>query len=512
MVNCVVNEDLSCFAIQEHWSKRQLDEKDHKYRNIFLRDRDRILYSTEFRRLSGKTQVFVVGFDDNCRTRLTHTMEVAQIARTISSSIGLNVDLTEAIALGHDVGHTPFGHVGERFLSLLMNGCYNVRKLNQYLPDEERGFKHNWQSLRVVSSLEKYYKQYPNVGINLTNFTRWGILNHTKLDYDSCFYSLQCKNCDNQNKIKYKCGYMNKMGDCPSDGNHSRGFYSVYEEQLSTSYDWSYEAFVVAMADEIAQRHHDIEDGIIANIIRKDVLIDKIEELFGEFLSKEDSEAIKEIRIETKEQYYIPLLSRLIVNLLATKVIENSKENLLEIKQDKNINSSEDFRLIREKLNIDKERERISYRSKKDGTSFEQAEEKLKDFLYHILLCSNLAQRMDGKSNFLLRQITKAYVTNPQQLPDNTIFALFENFRMRLDKAANNNEIITRLKDIKVEIKDFNEKEIGLLRVTLDKLHKSGIKEYNYALLRTICDHISGMTDKYAIEQYQALYGSSSRF
>lgn len=93
-----------------------------------------------------------MGFDDHCRTRLTHTIEVAQIAKNISQSIGLNVDLTEAIALGHDVGHTPFGHVGERFLNLLMNGCYDTRKFNKNLPENEKGFKHNWQSLRVVST------------------------------------------------------------------------------------------------------------------------------------------------------------------------------------------------------------------------------------------------------------------------------------------------------------------------------------------------------------------------
>ena len=212
----VSSKDLNCFAIQVDWAKRQTHEEEHKYRDKFSRDRDRILYSKEFRRLSGKTQVFVVGFDDNCRTRLTHTLEVLQIATTISKSIGLNVELTEAIALGHDVGHTPFGHVGERFLNRLMNGCYNVHGMNLDMPEEEKGFKHNWQSLRVVSSLEKYSREFS--GINLTNFTRWGILNHTSLSYGKCEFKIK-----NNNKFRD----INKMEDCKQS--LSTDFYSSYK-------------------------------------------------------------------------------------------------------------------------------------------------------------------------------------------------------------------------------------------------------------------------------------------
>lgn len=97
---------INCFAVQPQWAESKENEPAHKCRDEFARDRDRIMCSKEFRRLSGKIQVFVVGFDDNCRTRLTHTIEVAQIAKTISYNVGLNVVLTDAIALGHDVGHT----------------------------------------------------------------------------------------------------------------------------------------------------------------------------------------------------------------------------------------------------------------------------------------------------------------------------------------------------------------------------------------------------------------------
>jgi len=138
---------------------RQSPMQECDVRTAFQRDRDRILHSKSFRRLKDKTQVFLSPVGDHYRTRLTHTLEVSQIARTISKSIRLNEDLTEAIALGHDLGHTPFGHAGED-------------ALDELLPD---GFRHNEQSLRVVDVLERDGK-----GLNLTFEVRDGILKHSK--------------------------------------------------------------------------------------------------------------------------------------------------------------------------------------------------------------------------------------------------------------------------------------------------------------------------------------------
>jgi dGTPase len=142
---------------------RQRDEEKCEFRTDFQRDRDRIVHSKSFRRLMHKTQVFLAPEGDHFRTRLTHTLEVAQIARTIARALSLNEDLTEAIAVGHDLGHTPFGHNGEEFL-------------NQRHPD---GFRHNVQSLRVVDVLERREDQF---GMNLTMEVRDGILNHTGSD------------------------------------------------------------------------------------------------------------------------------------------------------------------------------------------------------------------------------------------------------------------------------------------------------------------------------------------
>ena len=151
-------ENLSEFAVKSAFSKgRKIYEKQDDIRTCFKRDRDRIIHSKAFRRLMYKTQAFIAPEGDHYRTRLTHTIEVSQIARTIAMALRLNEDLTEAIALGHDLGHTPFGHLGER-------------DLNRVMPE---GFYHNKQSIRVVEKVEKDGR-----GLNLTLEVLDGILNH----------------------------------------------------------------------------------------------------------------------------------------------------------------------------------------------------------------------------------------------------------------------------------------------------------------------------------------------
>jgi dGTPase len=157
-------EDLSRYAVKSRFSRGRLKyEEPSAIRTAFQRDRDRIIHCKAFRRLMHKTQVFITPLGDHYRTRLTHTLEVSQIARTLSRALNLNEDLTEAIALGHDLGHTPFGHVGEDVL-------------NELYP---KGFRHNEQSLRVVDLLENNGQ-----GLNLTWEVRDGILNHSKTRVD----------------------------------------------------------------------------------------------------------------------------------------------------------------------------------------------------------------------------------------------------------------------------------------------------------------------------------------
>jgi dGTPase len=155
--------ELAPYAMKaRHTRGREHPEEEHAYRTAYQRDRDRIIHSSAFRRLEYKTQVFVNTFGDYYRTRLTHTMEVAQIARTIARALGLNEDLTEAIALAHDIGHGPFGHTGEDALAGVMR--------------EHGGFEHNRQALRIVDVIERKYPSFP--GLNLTAEVRDSLLKH----------------------------------------------------------------------------------------------------------------------------------------------------------------------------------------------------------------------------------------------------------------------------------------------------------------------------------------------
>ncbi len=148
---------------------RKYPEPPHPYRNAYARDRDRVIHSRAFRRLEAKTQVFTTRYSDHFRNRLTHTIEVAQIARTVSEALGLNTDLAEALALVHDIGHPPFGHAGER-------------KLDELLRPYGDRFDHNLQALRIVEQFEQRYLDFP--GLNLTFEVREGIVKHSR-DYDA---------------------------------------------------------------------------------------------------------------------------------------------------------------------------------------------------------------------------------------------------------------------------------------------------------------------------------------
>src|SRR5690349_24259820 len=144
---------------------RRYPEPEHPYRNAFQRDRDRIIHARAFRRLEAKTQVFTQGMSDHFRNRLTHTIEVSQIARTVASALQLDEDLTEALALAHDIGHPPFGHAGEDELNLQMQRF------------GER-FNHNLHALRIVETFEQRYARFP--GLNLTFEVREGIIKHSR--------------------------------------------------------------------------------------------------------------------------------------------------------------------------------------------------------------------------------------------------------------------------------------------------------------------------------------------
>ncbi|NLC76362.1 MAG: deoxyguanosinetriphosphate triphosphohydrolase [Clostridia bacterium] len=226
-------------------------EQPCEVRTEFQRDRDRSIHSKSFRRLKDKTQVFVIAEGDHYRTRLTHTLEVAQIARTIARALRLNEDLTEAIALGHDLGHTPFGHAGEE-------------ALNAVCPD---GFKHNEQSLRVVENLEG------GNGLNLTWEVRDGILNHTGNGFPSTLEGQVVRIADRVAYINHDIddamrGGLITMADLPRDclailgAKHRDRINTMVRDLILTSWD----SDRITMSDEVRQATDELRNFLFARV------------------------------------------------------------------------------------------------------------------------------------------------------------------------------------------------------------------------------------------------------
>jgi len=246
-------------------------------RSHFQRDRDRIVHANAFRRLEYKTQVFVNHEGDWFRTRLTHSLEVAQIARVIASSLRLDVDLTEAIALAHDLGHTPFGHAGQDEL----NRC-----LQELVPEAD-GFEHNLQSLRVVDELEERYPDFD--GLNLCFETREGILKHCSLSN------------------------ARKLGDV------GQRFIDRTQPSL--------EAQLANLADEIAYNNHDIDDGLRSGLITLDQLLNVP-------IVAQHFEAVRRRWPDIPQKRAVAETIRQMINTLIMDVTTTTEGNLARVKPD----------------------------------------------------------------------------------------------------------------------------------------------------------------------------------
>ena len=266
---------LEPYAVKSINSKGRIyKEAENSIRSPYQRDRDRIIHSSSFRRLKHKTQVFVNTEGDHYRTRLTHSMEVSQIARTLARSLSLNEDLSETLSLSHDLGHPPFGHAGEEAL----NHC-----MERY-----GGFDHNIQTLRIVTFLEnKYYKFY---GLNLTIETLEGLIKHNGPVKDIIPY----------NKILKEDLFNNKIT------------FNTFP---------SLEAQVAAISDDIAYNNHDLQDGLRAGLFT----IKKISSI--PYLSKLINKHVKNIKNFRKE-IIINQIVRDLINLMVMDVINTTNKNL----------------------------------------------------------------------------------------------------------------------------------------------------------------------------------------
>ena len=257
--------NLSKFAVPFKSKGRFFKEKKTDLRNDFQRDRDRIVHSTAFRRLKHKTQVFVNTSGDHFRTRITHSMEVSQIARTLSKFFNLNEDLSETLSLAHDLGHTPFGHAGEEALNYCMRN--------------NGGFDHNIQTLRIITILENRYYEFK--GLNLSLETLDGLIKHNG----------PIKNLSKLNKILGKNFFKNK---------------------INFKLNSSLEAQIASISDDIAYNSHDLEDGLKSNLFELNHLKDI------PVLNKIISKHIKKLN-----KYSIDLVIRQIIREIINEMVND---------------------------------------------------------------------------------------------------------------------------------------------------------------------------------------------
>ena len=269
-----INNKLSKLAVSRQSKGRLFKEKKTNLRNDFQRDRDRIVHSTAFRRLKHKTQVFVNTSGDHYRTRITHSLEVSQIARTLAKYFNLNEDLSETLSLAHDLGHTPFGHAGEEELNKCMKNF--------------GGFDHNIQTLRIVTILENRYYNFK--GLNLSIETLDGLIKHNG----------PVKDCSKLNRILGK---------------------NFFKKKINFKLNSSLEAQIASISDDIAYNSHDLEDGLKSNLFKLSHLKD-IPEL---------NKIITTHRKKLKK-YSIDLVIRQIIrdviNKMVRDVIITTKKNL----------------------------------------------------------------------------------------------------------------------------------------------------------------------------------------
>jgi len=366
----------ACGSVGAH-ATRRFAETAHEYRTAFQRDRDRIIHSRAFRRLKHKRQVFLITDGDHFRTRLTHTLEVAQISRTMARALGLNEDLVEAIALGHDLGHTPFGHLGEAVLNEILQGRDTLDGVLDgpalALKSSEGkagfgGFKHNYQSLRIVDGLEQ---KYEFSGLNLTAPVREGILKHTRLK---------------RGQYQYPNFDFEAL---------------AFELDAATTI----EGQIVAIADEVAQRTHDLEDGMRAGLakveqVRALEIVRRVEERLP--IAQLLSTSPTAITGDHDYVYRNELINGLI-NLLVSDIIQQTLQQLEKFSEHWGRLSFFNEEVVRFSPEID------------------PLQKELNSFIYRQIIFVPSVQRADMQVREVLRTLFRLYYQDPRLVPDSNL-------------------------------------------------------------------------------------------
>jgi dGTPase len=420
---------LALFAVlsTEARRRRPTGQPEESSRLTFQRDRDRILHARAFRRLKHKTQVFVPHVADHPRTRLTHTLEVAQLGRTIARALGLNEDLVEAVALGHDLGHTAFGHTGETVLDEILHGRNPEVRLPAAVVAEAGSFKHNYQSLRVVDLLEW---RYDHPGLNLTDQVREGILKHTR----------------------WRVGFDFPL---PDPGG------------LALDRPCHLEGQTVAVADEIAQQTHDLEDGLRAGSVSFET-VEKLE------ISRRIIDGLGDrYRSETRRWLRQSTLLRELIGFFVQDVVETSARRIGTFLERHAVGDHAAF--------VEHARE-VSQTTVWFSRETQALFDELKAFIYQFIINHIDVNRQDWRARKVVTALYRAFWTNPLTLPSYVLLR------------AHGELGFPYLRDVPLaEVAD----EVA------GRYHASS------GFARLIADHIAGMSDRFALEEFNSLEAPS---
>ena len=451
--------ELSDYAQKNQMCRRMYGSLEpDSMRSEYQRDRERIVNSKAFRRLVDKAQIFSAEKGDHYRTRMTHTLEVNQIAKAISMGLRLNLDLTEAIALAHDMGHTPFGHQGERTIRDILKGdkCVNLFNIKEEYYEKLGGFKHNYQGIRVLTKLEEKYAEH--LGLDVCFQVLEGVLKHTKL-----------KDAQIEEFINEKF---------------------IEELHINMDFCTNLEGQVVAIADEIAQRGHDIDDAINSGLLNVDELLDSLAankfKSLNEMLKKEiDNVKKRQRHYISEKELVIGRIISCIVGYFINDVIENSKNELNRYSKD----YSEG--IFDEKL-----------------IAFSKPGKNCCDFLEKLInkrvIADSEVTRFDYNAEIIISKLFESYYKNPKLLHAGTLRKIYVDTMLHENAEVANSAIdllngnvdITRL-----EIEEITKKSID----DITNIEQEVIFEKRKILIRNIADYLAGMTDSYAMNEYQKI-------
>lgn len=435
-------------------------------RTEFQRDRERIVNSTAFRRMVDKAQIFSAEKGDYFRTRMTHTLEVNQIAKAIAYALHLNLDLTEAIALGHDLGHTPFGHQGERTLNDILSGKIDAGIVTDKKKMEERcygGFKHNYQSARILTQLENKYVDFS--GLNVSTQVVEGVLKHTKLKKDI------------------------RIEDFVSPEYLEKIYIDENEERQPIA---SLEGQVVAIADEIAQRGHDVDDALTSGVMTVSefmdrLKVDKCDEL-RELIEKEIEKTETANRLlPNKQDMQVARIVHRIIRYFISDVINNSKEKI----EGSTKTSIDD---LNKETFID-----FSEKGKKVNKYMEKIVQKK-------VICNYEVARADYNAEVVVKTLFQKYYENPRLLHTGTLQKIFHDTLMHKNTDVSNSAVC--LNDCSVSLANAEIEEMALKPLELPndtEVQKTIRLEKRKILIRNIVDFIAGMTDGYALQEYEKI-------